>query len=174
MNHAFFEIYLFNLYVKIGEGQLTEEEKILCANSENKNLTHIHPCLANVALSFQKLPALLHEVFHTNDVSEYQWEKIHKNTFKSVPWSDVPVLKNIWARESPGSGNSRTLNVGILTHQTKSYNSIAGPIFRFITDMNRTLFSFDTGESDRPYSSYYDNFLGLDKYVEYERVNPIK
>ena len=66
------------------------------------------------------------------------------------------------------------MNVGILTHQTKSYNSIAGPVFRFITDLNRTIFSFDLGQSDRPWSKYYDNFLGADRYFEYVAKNPLK
>lgn len=82
--------------------------------------------------------------------------------FKSVPWSDIPVLKNIWGREIPAGGNSRTVNVAILTHQTKSYNSIGGPVIRFITDLDETYYSIDTGESDRVTSKFYDNFLGKD------------
>ncbi len=66
------------------------------------------------------------------------------------------------------------MNVAILTHQTKSYNSIAGPVFRFITDLNETYFSYDTGQSDRVTSKFYDNFLGKDMYVKYKKQNPLK
>lgn len=83
-------------------------------------------------------------------------------------------MKNIWERNIPAGGNSRTLNVGITTHQVKSYSSIGGPVFRFITDLNRTIFSFDTGESASIFSEYYDNFVGKDLYVEYTRQNPLK
>lgn len=107
-------------------------------------------------------------------MKEYQWGKIHQHVFKAIPWSDVPLLGNIWTRYAPAGGNSRTVNVAILTHQTNSYNSIAGPVFRFITDLNRTEFSLDAGESDRVYSTFYDNFLGKDRYVEYKKENPLK
>jgi len=81
-------------------------------------------------------------------------------------------LKNIWARDYEKGGNSRTLNVAILTHQTKSYNSIGSPVFRFITDFNRTLYSLEMGESDRILSPFFDNFVAKDKYIEYIPRNP--
>lgn len=162
------------LHERIGKFNLTNEERLVCSNKENQNYTSLHPCLANAALAFKKLPQLLFALFHTHNESEYQWGKIHQHTFKTVPWSDIPVLKNIWGREIPAGGNSRTLNVAILTHQTKSYNSIAGPILRFITDLNETYFWIDTGESDRVTSKFYDNFLGKDEYIKYEKINPLK
>lgn len=149
LNHAFFEVYFMKLHQKIGKLNLTQEEAIICANNENSNYTNIHPCLANAALTFKKLPKFLFELFNTKDVTKYEWGKIHKHTFKTVPWSEIPLLNKIWGREIPAAGNSRTVNVAILTHQTKSYNSIAGPVVRFITDLNQTYFSIDSGETDR-------------------------
>lgn len=101
-------------------------------------------------------------MFGTLDHTKFEWGKIHQHVFKAVPWSDIPGLKNIWGREIPAGGNSRTVNVAILTHQTKSYNSIGGPVIRFITDLDETYYSIDTGESDRVTSKFYDNFLGKD------------
>ena len=51
---------------------------------------------------------------------------------------------------------------------------MGGPVFRFITDLNETYFSFDTGESDRVGNKFYDNFLGKDLYVKYTKHNPLK
>lgn len=163
-----------NLHERIGKNNLTEQERVICANSESNNYTQLHPCLANAALSFKKLPKLLEDLFKTKDYKQFEWGKIHRHTWKSVPWSDIPVLKNIWGRQTPAGGNSRTLNVAILTHQTKSYDSIAGPIIRFITDLQETYYSIDTGESDRVASKFYDNFLGKDLYIKYSKHNPIK
>lgn len=143
-------------------------------NQHSSNYTNIHSCLANVVVAFKELPDILEEMFGTKNIEEYQWGKIHQHVFKSVPFSEVPLLKNLWERRVPTPGNSRTLNVGILTHQTKSYKSIAGPVFRFITDLNRTIFSFDLGETDNIFSENYDNFLGKDKYIEYSQRNPFK
>ncbi len=62
-----------------------------------------------------------------------------------------------------------------MTHQSKGenkYRSVAGPVFRFITDLNRTEWSLDIGNSANIFSDYYDNFLGADEYVVYTPENP--
>jgi hypothetical protein len=111
-------------------------------------------------------------LFGTTDIEKYKWGTIHNQVYKVVPWGEIPILKNIWARDYPKGGNSRTLNVAIMTHQSKSYNSIGSPVYRFITDFNTTLYSLEMGESDRILSPFFDNFVGKDKYVEYIRRNP--
>jgi hypothetical protein len=57
-----------------------------------------------------------------------------------VPFGEIPGLSKIWQRNFAAGGNSRTLNVAILTHQSKSYNSLGSPAFRFVTDLNTTYF----------------------------------
>lgn len=104
-------------------------------------------------------------------MSEYEWGKIHLATYKSIPFSDIPGLNKIWERQTPYGGNSRTLNVGIMTHQSKGenkYRSVAGPVFRFVTDLNRTEWSLDIGNCDNIFRKCYDNFLGTDEYVPYQ------
>lgn len=62
-----------------------------------------------------------------------------------------------------------------MTHQSKGqnkYRSVAGPVFRFITDLNTTYWSLDLGNNDNIFSEYYDNFLGTDEYVPYTAENP--
>lgn len=164
---------MMKLFVKIGSNSLTDEEEIVCANAR-LNQTQAHPCLANAAHVFKKLPSLLEEVFGTPKVEQWQWGTIHQHSYKSIPFTDLPVLKHIWGRKTPAGGNSRTVNVGITTYQTKSYESLGGPVFRFISDLNRTIFTFDTGNSANMFSPYYDNFVGKDEYIEYERHNPLK
>jgi hypothetical protein len=91
-----------------------------------------------------------------------------------VPFSDIPGLSRLWQRNFPVGGNSRTLNVAIVTHQSKSYNSIASPAFRFLTDLNTTFFSLEVGETDRILSPFYDNFVNSNRYVEYVPRNPYR
>lgn len=69
-------------------------------------------------------------------------------------------------------GNSRTPNVAIITHQSKSYKSVGDAVGRLITDLDTTYFSFDLGNTDRLSSQFYDNFMGKDMYVQYTRENP--
>lgn len=40
-----------------------------------------------MALAFKKLPAEMQKLFGTDNVEEYQWGKIHEQTFKIVPFS---------------------------------------------------------------------------------------
>lgn len=123
-------------------------------------------------MAFKKVGQHIRTVFGSEDVEDFRWGKIHRQVFKSVPWSEVPLLKYVWERSFEVGGNSRTPNVAIHTHQTNSYNSIGGPVVRMITDIDTTLFSMDLGNTDRVLSDYYDNFMGKDLYVEYTRRNP--
>lgn len=62
-----------------------------------------------------------------------------------------------------------------MTHQSKGdnkYRSVAGPVFRFITDLNTTYWSLDLGNCDNIFKECYDNFLETDEYVPYTQENP--
>lgn len=85
---------------------------------------------------------------------------------------DIPLLNKLWQRFFPAGGNSRTLNVAIFTHQSKTYNTVGNPVFRIVTDLEETYYSLDAGISDRVFSPYYDNFVGKDNYVRYTPNNP--
>jgi acyl-homoserine lactone acylase PvdQ len=126
----------------------------------------------SVALALKKLPNELKSVFESESHEDYKWGTIHNQYYKIVPWGELPLLNKIWQRNHPVGGNSRTLNVAIQTHQSKSYNSIASPAFRFISDINKTYYSLEVGESDRILSPFYDNFVGQNRYVEYIPRNP--
>lgn len=86
------------LHERIGNFNLTAQEAVICTNSNTNNFTEVHPCLVNAALAFKKLPALLENLYGTKDESQYEWGKIHKNIFKAIPWSEIPLLKSIWGR----------------------------------------------------------------------------
>lgn len=78
-------------------------------------------------------------------------------------------------RRFEAGGNSRTLNVAIFVPQAHKYDSFASPAYRLITDMNRTLYSLEAGQSDRVFSSsHYDEFMGKNQYHEYIPCNPFK
>ena len=128
-----------------------------------------------LALAFKKLPSQLKQEFGSSDIEEYQWGKIHRQYFTMIPFSEVPLLNKIWNRGYPAGGNSRTLNVAIYVHAAKKYNAFASPAFRFITDMNKTYYSLETGQSDRIFTSaFFDNFLDKNMYLEYVPINPYK
>jgi hypothetical protein len=125
----------------------------------------IHPCEASIALAFKKLPQELSHLFGSDNIDLYEWGQIHSQTFKIIPFSEIPLLKHIWNRDYPVGGNSRTLNVAIHVHQAEKYDSIVSPAFRFITDLNTTYFSLEAGMTDRILSPFFDNFLDKNLYV---------
>lgn len=126
---------------QFGENRLTDEERIICESRETKKYPKYHPCEVAVALAFRNLPSELNSVFGTSDHGQYKWGTIHYQDYKIVPYSDLPLIGKIWNRNFPKGGNSRTLSVSILTHQSKSYKSMATPNFRMVTDIDKTLFS---------------------------------
>lgn len=92
-----------------------------------------------------------------------------------MPFSEVPFLNKFLGRSFKAGGNSRTLNVAIFSPPAHQYESFASPAFRFITDLNRTLYSIETGQTDRAFSSpHYDTFMGTNTYHEYVPCNPFK
>lgn len=171
VNHGYFENYQFLLLEKIGMGKLSNEERAVCESHETQKLKDLHPCEASALLAFKELPNELSKLFGSDDLEDCRWGVIHNQMFKIIPMSDIPVLRSIWQRSYPTGGNSRTLNVAILTHQSKSYHSLGNAVFRLITDLNDTYYSLDAGESDRIFSPYYDNFVNKDKYVRYTPRN---
>lgn len=94
-----------------------------------------------MALAMRNLPTELSNVFKSTEHQTYKWGDIHNQYYKIVPFGEIPGISKIWQRNFPVGGNSRTLSVAIQTHQSKTYNSIASPAFRFITDLNNTIFS---------------------------------
>lgn len=174
INHGFFENYQFVLLERVAQRRLSEEERPVCESRETRKYPKYHPCEVSVALALKNLPQELKNVFGSDDHSSYLWGTIHNQYFKIVPYSDIPGLSRIWQRNFPVGGNSRTLNVAIVTHQSKSYNSIASPAFRFLTDLNTTYFSLEAGQTDRILSPFYDNFINSNRYVQYIPRNPYK
>lgn len=172
INHGFFENYQFTLLEKVAKGTLTAQEDNVCRSIHTAKYPKYHSCEVSVALAIKNLPSQLKNVFGTEDHSRYLWGNIHQQQYKIVPYGEIPLLSKIWQRNFPVGGNSRTLNVAIQTHQSKSYNSIASPAFRFVTDINTTYFGLEMGESDRIHSPFYDNFAGSFRYVEYLPKNP--
>lgn len=106
-------------------------------------------------------------LFDSDNINDYEWGKIHFQAYKIIPFSEIPFLKEIWNRNYPAGGNSRTINVAIFVHQAKEYHSLVSPAFRFITDLNRTFYSIEVGTTDRILSPFYDYFLDKNLYLEY-------
>ena len=61
--------------------------------------------------------------------------------------------------------------MAIFVHQASEFNSFASPAYRFITDMETTYYSLETGQSDRFLSPFYDNFMDKNIYLEYRPYN---
>ena len=120
-----------------------------------------------LTLAFKKVPARLKEEFSSEKIEDYQWGKIHQVKYTIIPFSEVPLLNKILGRQYPSGGNSRTANVAIFAYPAKKYTAFATPAIKFMTDMDKTYYSIETGQSDRHSSPFFDQFMDKIVYHEY-------
>jgi acyl-homoserine lactone acylase PvdQ len=172
ITHAFFENYYFNLLERFGQDRLEEDDRTVCLSTETAKLSSLHSCEAAIALAFKNVPAQLKEEFGHEDIEQYQWGTIHNQKYAIIPFTEIPLINKVWNRNFPVGGNSRTLNVAIFVYPAQKFTSFASPAFRFITDMNTTYYSLETGQSDRVLSPFYDKFVDKNIYLEYRPCNP--
>ena len=67
-----------------------------------------------------------------SDMNYWQWGQLHKNRYLHVPFSLVPILREIYERVLPGPGNINTINCGVPNYKAKSFDSYHGPNFRMV------------------------------------------
>lgn len=104
-----------------------------------------------------------------NDMSQWQWEKVHITQYPHRPFSDVPVLKWFFHRSIANGGNRYTVNVAPI-RLTDAYNQFHVPSYRQIVDMsdlNNSRFILTTGQSGNPLSPHYSDFVERHRDVRY-------
>ena len=52
--------------------------------------------------------------------------------FLHLPFSEVPLLREIFERRAPGPGNINTINCGVPKYKDHSFESYHGPNFRIV------------------------------------------
>ena len=52
--------------------------------------------------------------------------------FLHIPFSEVPILREIFEKRTPGPGNANTINCGVPKYKARSFENYHGPNFRIV------------------------------------------
>lgn len=107
-----------------------------------------------------------------NDPSKWVWGKAHIAISEHRPLSKIPVLGKLFNLETPFAGDSNTINVGRLEllRSDHPYETVQGPSMRAIydlSDLEKSLFIYQTGQSGWVQSTLYRNMSPLWAQNEY-------
>ena len=107
-----------------------------------------------------------------NDPSKWAWGKAHIAISEHRPLSKIPVLGKLFNLETPFPGDSNTINVGRLDllRSEHPYETLQAPSLRAIydlSDLEKSLFIFQSGQSGWVQSKLYRNMVPLWAKNEY-------
>ena len=107
-----------------------------------------------------------------NDPKTWSWGKAHIAVSEHRPLSKVPLLGSLFNVSSPFPGDNFTVNVGRLelTQSKNPYETLQAPSMRTIydlSDLDKSLFIFQTGQSGWVQSKLYRNMTSLWANGEY-------
>ena len=107
-----------------------------------------------------------------NDPSKWAWGKAHIAISEHRPLSKIPVLGKLFNLETPFPGDSNTINVGRLEllRSEHPYETLQAPSLRAIydlSDLEKSLFIFQSGQSGWVQSKLYRNMIPLWAKNEY-------
>eukprot|EP00698_Gefionella_okellyi_P002160 TRINITY_DN1199_c0_g1_i1.p1 TRINITY_DN1199_c0_g1~~TRINITY_DN1199_c0_g1_i1.p1 ORF type:complete len:851 (+),score=136.10 TRINITY_DN1199_c0_g1_i1:2322-4874(+) len=132
-------------------------------------------CAALLAASFEHALMFLSNTFGSQDVKAWSWGAIHHAQQKQMPMNDVPLLNKLYSRFYSVPGDSYTVNCETVDTSPENFNlfrSVHGPGLRFVVDMadikngKGAYWSIESGQSEHPLSSHYDDFLKLHRPQE--------
>ena len=107
-----------------------------------------------------------------SSMSRWRWGEAHAARSEHRPFSQIPVLRDLFNIVQQVPGGQYTLNRGghNISDEDAPFASIHGPSLRAVYDLDdpdRSLFIHSTGQSGNVLSDLYDNFAERWRDVEY-------
>lgn len=136
-------------------------EEIIAADQGKGNRAWCAPqtCAERYTEAFDAVLNKLSEQYG-KDLSLWQWGKIHVALSSHKPFSNVPVLKNLFSVATPSVGDPFTVNVGqyYLAEKDRPFANRHAASLRAIydlSDLEQSLFIYQTGQSGLAFSNRY-------------------
>jgi len=112
---------------------------------------------------------------HGEDVGGWRWGDEHVAISQHRPFSQVPVLRELFELRVPVGGSTYTLNVGDFRpfDRARPFASVWGPSLRAIydlADLDQSLFMHSTGQSGNPLSGHYRSLVQPWAEVRYLQI----
>jgi penicillin amidase len=117
---------------------------------------------------------------HGNDVSRWQWGRVHQARSEHRPFSHVKLLARWFELRTPVGGDTFTVNVSRVLFKPdvttgEIYLSEHGPSLRALYDVadpKNSRFMHSTGQSGLPWSKWYSTFVDDWAKVDYVPLWP--
>ncbi len=130
-------------------------------------------CASRIRLALSDALQELRAVYG-GDMGRWRWGTAHHAVFVSLPFGDIPVLKDVFNREIEASGGAFTLRRGDFRFSAeRPYAAVHGSGYRAIYDLSHldnSLYVITTGESGNVYSPYYADMMPLWAHGDYFRI----
>ena len=133
------------------------------AYKEYKGKKH---CMYNMARAMAEAYDFLGTKVSPN-VNDWQWQNVHVNEYTHVPFSFSP-FKALFHREVPVGGNGNTVKVSKYSFKRfkaqESFKSVHTPNYKQVVQFaekpedQKTLMSFDGGQSGNVFAGHYFDF----------------
>lgn len=122
------------------------------------NTDTVETCRDNVTTALQDSIMELSATYG-RDWTKWRWGNVHILRQKHTPFSQVPVLKDIFDIYAPHTGATYTINVsGNSWDENSLHKSSMGPSYRGLFDLSNlenSLYLMPTGQSGNIFSSHY-------------------
>ncbi len=120
-------------------------------------------CEKQLAVALDRALAQLDESLGA-DMRSWQWGRVHEARFSNALWSNVPVLRDLFALNIPADGGYDTLNRGAtpIRSPASPYASVHGATLRMIVDLaapDDARFMIAPGQSGNPLSPHYGDLM---------------
>jgi len=107
-----------------------------------------------------------------SDPDDWIWGPIHAAVSDHNPFTNIPVLRDIFDIRVPVGGDSFTVNVahGRMRHPGAPFETHSGASLRAIYDLHdldRSIYMHSTGQSGNPMSPHYSDMSERWRRVDY-------
>lgn len=128
---------------------------------DNRNTPNRESCAEVIAGSLEKALKNL-ETTYGADRANWNWGRAHMTSGAHTPFSNIPVLKNLFDVKVPSPGGPYTINRGLPEFDSeKPFENAHGSSLRVIydlADLEKSTFMITTGQSGNPFSRHYRDF----------------
>ncbi|MEO4040919.1 penicillin acylase family protein [Hoeflea sp. CAU 1731] len=141
-------------------------ERLLSGNTardwcDNRNTPNKESCAEIMTASLNTALKNLEKEYGA-DRTQWNWGKAHQTTGSHTPFSNVPVLKDLFDVKVASPGGPYTIDRGMPEFGSdKPYENALGTSMRAVydlADLDQSTFMTSTGQSGNPFSKHYRDF----------------
>ena len=138
-------------------GVLSRQDALWC---DDTTTPKVETCAEILNDSFDAALEVLQKT-HGNDLTKWRWDSTHFARSEHRPFSNVPILKNLFEIRTPTAGDTYTVMVGkVRLREPDPFSNEFAASMRAVYDLSipestAATIIFSTGQSGNPFSAHY-------------------